>query len=255
MSNTTKQKWTEDRVATLLSIVGTDTNTQVSVSNVTAASEALDVSAKSVAAKLRNLDYTVESLAVKTAPTFTQDEADTLAAFVTSHSGQYTFAEITAKVFAHNPDISPRQVQGKLLHLELTEHVAPSPKVDTPKKFTDAEEATIIQMASGGAFLEDIAEALGRSLNQIRGKCLAISRAVEGFSIPKQRESYAAAEKVDVISTITNIDSLTVQEIAEISGKSERGVRTILTHRGITCADHNGAKRREKLDAAKSEAA
>ena len=42
---------------------------------------------------------------------------------------------------------------------------------------------------------------------------------------------------------------MTVAEIAEAIEKTERGVKTMLTRRGIDCADYKGAERKAKAAA------
>lgn len=46
---------------------------------------------------------------------------------------------------------------------------------------------------------------------------------------------------------------MTVEEIAEKADRTARGVRSMLSRRGITCADYDGAAKRAKLDAAAAE--
>ena len=48
---------------------------------------------------------------------------------------------------------------------------------------------------------------------------------------------------------ILNIADMTVAEIAEATGKSERGVKSMLSRRGISAKDHDGVAKRAKLDA------
>ncbi|WPJ68388.1 putative transcription factor D5 [Salmonella phage STP-SP2] len=42
---------------------------------------------------------------------------------------------------------------------------------------------------------------------------------------------------------------MTVAEIAEKTGKSERGVKSMLSRRGLVAKDYDGAAKRAKLDA------
>ena len=39
---------------------------------------------------------------------------------------------------------------------------------------------------------------------------------------------------------------MTVEEIADEIGKTERGVKTMLTRRGLVAADYDGAAKKEK---------
>ena len=57
--------------------------------------------------------------------------------------------------------------------MELTAHVKPAPKIEAVRTYTPEEESTFISMVNDGAFVEAIAEALGRSVNSVRGKALA----------------------------------------------------------------------------------
>ena len=48
-----------------------------------------------------------------------------------------------------------------------------------------------------------------------------------------------------MIGADVEIDGMTVEEIADQIGKTVRGVKTMLTRRGLQCADYNGAARKE----------
>ena len=76
----------------------------------------------------------------------------------------------------------------------------------------------------------------------------------EGLKVPKQR-NYKTVEKEDVLSTLENIDTMTVAEIAEVVEKSERSVKAMLTHRGISCKNYDGKGKAEKIAKKKAEAA
>jgi hypothetical protein len=45
------------------------------------------------------------------------------------------------------------------------------------------------------------------------------------------------------------VDGMTVDAIAESIGKTARGVKTMLTRRGLTAADYDGAAKKEKASA------
>jgi len=250
MTRKTLPKWDDERTAQLVAFV--DGADPVPYSVVTEAAEALGTSNRSVAGKLRKLDYTVEKAnTVEKAKTFTDEQAEELEEFVTSNSGEYTFAEIASVIFDGN--YGPKQIQGKLLAMELLDHVKRTPKKETPKKYSDAEENTFVEMAEAGAFVEDIAKALDRTLESIRGKALALNRS-RGLAIPKQRESHAK-EKVDGLEALGDVSEMTVEQIATEIGKSTRGVKTMLTRRGISASDHDGAAKRARIEERKEAAA
>ena len=101
-------------------------------------------------------------------------------------------------------------------------------------------------MVADGAFVEEIAAALNRPINSIRGKALSFLRTGEINAIPKQKESQAAS-KVDALTELGDISDMNVADIADEIGKTERGVKTMLTRRGLTAADYDGAARKERV--------
>lgn len=243
-------KWDEERETTLKKIVGS--TSPVTVALVEKAAEELDTTTRSVASKLRKMDYEVESMAKETGKSYTSAEESELEKFLTTNSGKYTYAEIAERVLGGSR--STKQIQGKILSMELYSHVKPTPKPETVKTYSDAEEAKLLGLLDKGGFIEDIAEAMGREVNSIRGKILSLSRANPDIKIPKQKH-YKSKDVADPITSLGDISNMTVAEIAEKIEKSERGVKTMLTHRGLACSDYNGAKRAEKIAAEKAASA
>ena len=99
-------------------------------------------------------------------------------------------------------------------------------------------------MVNDGAFVEAIADALGRSVNSIRGKALSLLRSGDIDAIPRQ-ESTKGASNADPLADV-DVASMTVEAIAEAIGKTARGVKTMLTRRGLTAADYDGAAKAAK---------
>lgn len=236
-------KWNDERTNALTAAV--EGQALVSKAQVAELAEMLGTTTRSISSKLRKLNFEVET-ASAVASKFTEKQTEDLIEFVTGNSGEYTYAEI-AKKFGQG--FNAKQVQGKILSLELTHHVKPSPKVEAERKYTDAECDTIITMANQGAYLEDIADALGKPIQSVRGKALSMLRSEQLDSIPKQRDNKAATTKADVLDGV-DVEGLTVEQIAETIGKTPRGVRTMLTRRGISCQDYDGASKKEKAEAA-----
>ena len=230
--------WTEERVSQLEGIVGGET--PVSQDTVKKAAEALEVSSRSVSSKLRKMGVEVSPVSA-TPKTFSDAEEAALVEFLNENAGTYTYVQI-ADAFADGK-FSARQIQGKVLSLELTDAVAKTPPKESVKTYSEAEEATFVKMAEAGAFLEDIADKLGRTLASVRGKALSLSR-TEGISIPPQRESHAA-NKVDPLEALGDITEMTVAQIAEAINKTERGVKQMITHRGLVCADYKAKAKKE----------
>lgn len=242
---TTAKNWSEENVNTLMGIVGSES--PVAVATVEAAAAALGKSTRSVASKLRQLDLTVASMAKEKVATFTPEQSADLAAFVKSNSGRYTYKEI-AETFGSG-QFSAKQIQGKLLALELTGSVKAAEKVEAARSYTEAEEATFIQMANSGAFIEEIATALGKTVASARGKALSLTRSESIAKIPSQKESHAKESVDPVVALGDKLATMTVAEIAAAVDKTERGLKTLLTRRGIDCADYKGAAKKEKAEA------
>jgi transposase len=234
-------KWTDERTAQLTAFIGDES--PVSQSTVAEAADQLETSTRSVSSKLRKMGYDVELASARASRTFSADQEATLAAFVQDNSGQYTYAQI-AENFAGG-EFSAKSIQGKILSMELTGHVAPAPKVETVRTYSADEEAQFIAMVNNGDFVEAIAEALDRSVNSIRGKALSLLRSGEIDAIPRQEHTKGGA-KEDPLADLGDVSGMTVEEIAEAIGKTPRGVKTMLTRRGVSASDYDGAGKAAK---------
>ena len=232
-------KWTDERTQQLTDFVGSES--PVSQATVANAADELETSVRSVSSKLRKMGFDVELASASQSKAFSDEQESTLSNFVQDNSGSYTYAEIAENF--EGGHFSAKSIQGKILSMQLTEHVKPAPKVETVKSYNEDEEATFVSMVNDGAFIEQIAESLGRSVNSIRGKALSLLRAGEINAIPKQ-ENVVGNSKADPLADM-DISDMSVEDIADEIGKTVRGVKTMLTRRGLQCADYNGAARKE----------
>ena len=232
-------KWTDERTASLTDFVGSES--PISQSTVASAADELETSTRSVSSKLRKMGFDVELASASASKSFSDEQEATLAAFVTDNSGSYTYAEIASNF--DGGSFSAKSIQGKILSMELTSHVKPAPKVETVRTYTPEEEGTFVSMVNDGSFVEEIADALGKSVNSIRGKALSLLRSGEINAIPKQKETKGSS-KADVLADV-DVASHTVEEIADQIGKTVRGVKTMLTRRGLQCSDYNGAAKKD----------
>lgn len=245
MTDKTAKKWSDEVVAQLLEIVGSES--PVSTATVESAATTLGVTVRSVAAKLRQLDREVASMAKEKVSAFTPEETAGLEAFVESNAGAYTYKEIAEKY--EGGKFNAKQIQGKILALELTGSVKPAEKVEVARTYTPEEEAKFVALVKKGAFIEEIAEALGKTVASVRGKALSLTRQGEIDKIPAQKESHAK-DNTDAVDALGDkISTMTVAEIAAAVEKTERGIRTLLTRRGITVKDHDGAAKKAKAEA------
>ncbi|MBT5638229.1 MAG: hypothetical protein HOJ16_06675 [Candidatus Peribacter sp.] len=237
-------KWTDERTDALTNFVGDES--PVSQATVAEAAGELETSTRSISSKLRKMGHEVELASASATRAFSDAQEATLSAFVSDNSGEYTYAEIAG----HFEDgaFSPKSIQGKILSMELTGHVKPAPKVEAVRTYSPAEEVTFVSMVQDGAFVEAIAAELDRSVNSVRGKALSLLRSGEIDAIPRQ-ETTKGASKEDPLAELTDIGSMGVEDIAEAIGKTARGVKTMLTRRGLSAADYDGAAKKEKASA------
>lgn len=239
----TTQKWSDERTAQLVSIAGAS---PVSAETVNQAALELETSTRSVSSKLRKLGYEVASLAKVSNTKWSASQANTLTEVLQANPNFYSYADLAENFF--EGEFTAKQIQGKVLSLELTAHIKPAEKTEAVRTYTKDEEDMFLSLVETGNFVEDIAAKLNKSVNSVRGKALSLLRSGEITKIPAQRESHAK-DTVDAVDALgTGIASMTVEQIATATNKTERGIRTILTRRGIKCADYDGEAKRAKAD-------
>lgn len=186
-----------------------------------------DFPRRSVTAKLRKLGYDVPKKP-GAAPVFSADETDALSSFLQENTGNLTAEEISQQ-FADGK-FTARQINGKALSLEMTSHVKPAEKKVTPRTYSEDDEAIITDMVDNGAYLEEIADKVGRTPNSIRGKLLSM-----GLKAPQRDKK---TSKSDPYEGIEDMLDQSVEDIASHFDKTVRGVKTVLTRRGLACADY-----------------
>jgi len=183
---------------------------------------------RSVTAKLRKQGYDVPHKP-KAAPTFTEEETNELRDFLEANYGVHTAEEIAENVAGGK--FNARQINGKALSLEMTGAIRPADKKAAPRSYTEAEEEQIAEMAASGAFIEDIAEALGKPVQSIRGKLLSMQ-----LKAPQRDKKVARSDSYEGIEDFAT--KMTVAQLAEHYGKTERGVKTVLSRRGLSATDY-----------------
>ena len=218
-----KFEYTEDMVTRMHDVAGSGVTEEI----IESLMGEFDFPRRSVTAKLRKLGYDVPKKP-GAAPVFSADETDALSSFLEENSGNLTAEEISQQ-FAGGK-FTARQINGKALSLEMTGHVKPAEKKVTPRTYSEEEESKISDMVEGGSYLEEIADAMNRSVNSIRGKLLSM-----GLKAPQRDKKDS---KADPYAGIEDMLDQTVEEIAEAFDKTVRGVKTVLTRRGLACADY-----------------
>ena len=240
-----KVNWNDENTQRLESMVdSSETVTQERLSEI---ADEMGTTPRSIGAKLRKLGYEVERAGAKPSLWTEQEEAD-LRSFVENNPGTYTYRELAAQFM--DGKFTDKQIQGKILNLELFDKIRKAEKRSAPRTYTPEEESRFVEMVNGGSTMEQLSEEFGKSVASVRGKALSLYRAGEISAMPTQ-EVTAASKTADPIAELTNLEEMTVEEIAEATGKSERGIKSILSRRGLTSANYDGAARREKLDSKK----
>jgi len=243
----TKINWNEVNTATLAELAGS-MDTEVSQDRLIEIAEEMGTTSRSIGAKLRKMEFLVAK-AVAKASAWSSDQEAALAALVNKNANELTYSEIAASF--EDGLFTSKQVQGKLLNMELFGLVRKAEKKIAPRTYTEAEETKFISLVEGGATMEVLAEAFGKTVASVRGKSLSLVRSKDIESMPKQEKS-TAKEAKDILEGV-DVTNMTVDEVVEVTGRSARGIKSILSRRGISCTDYDGQARREKLDSKTSD--
>lgn len=221
-----KFEYTEDMVARMQEVAKNELTEEA----IEALMAEFDFPRRSVTAKLRKLGFEVPKKP-GAAPIFSADETEALAEYLEANSGESTAEEIAAHFSdAWGREVTARQINGKALSMEKTGDIKPAEKKVAPRTYSETEEATIAKLVGEGKFLEDVADAVGRPVNSIRGKLLSM-----GLKAPQRDKK---ATKSDPYEGIEDMLDKSVEEIATAFDKTVRGVKTVLTRRGLSCADY-----------------
>lgn len=242
-----KINWNEENTARLVSFV--TEGVEVTQDELASIADEMGTTTRSIGAKLRKLGYDVQKAAARVSAWSTEQENE-LRDFVEANPGAFTYKEIAAQF--QGGAFNDKQIQGKILNLELYHLVRKAEKKVAPRTYTPEEEARFVEMANSGASMEALSEAFGKSVASIRGKALSLLRSGEISEMPHQAVSNAK-EAADPLADLADISSMTVEEIAEATGKTVRGIKSTLSRRGLTASNYDGAARREKLDAKNAE--
>lgn len=239
--------WNEENTNKLTGLVGAIESGEVSRETVESVADEFGTSSRSIGNKLRNLGYTVQKAAEK-ASLWSEAQEAQLTSVLEGNSQKYTYAELETVL---DMGFTAKQIQGKVLSMELFSHVRKAEPKAAKRDYTPEQDASFVQMCKSGATIEDLVEHFGKSAARIRGKALSFLRTKEIDAMPTQKTSTAKAQK-DALEGL-DVANMAVEDIAEQSGHSVRGIKSMLSRRGITAANYDGAAKRAKLDAAAKE--
>ena len=244
---TTKFSWTAENTEALTAAVeGIEIVSQEQTASL---AEQLGTTARSVGAKLRKLGVNVAT-AAKPASAWTPELEASLTALLEANDGKYTYAEL-AEVFGNG--FSAKQLQGKVLHMELTNKVRKSDKKAPVRQYSEAEEEQFIALVNADKSIEEIALTMNRTVPQIRGKALSLVR--EGRIAAQPRQAVVAQSARANIFEGVDVAEFTVAELAEKLGKAERSIKASLTRKALSAKDYDGAAKAKKNAEKKAAAA
>ncbi|TRG40313.1 hypothetical protein FG704_024975, partial [Salmonella enterica subsp. enterica serovar Anatum] len=115
------------------------------------------------------------------------------------------------------------------------------------RSFTPDEETDFVNQVVAGATIEAIAAHFGRNIKQIRGKALSLLREGRIAAMPVQ-ETSSAKTREDLLEGL-DLANMAVAEIAEKTGKSERGFKFILSGLGLFAKNYVVPAKLVKLEA------
>lgn len=234
-----KFTWTTENTAELMaSIVSGEVVTQEQAATL---ADQLGTTARSIGAKLRKLGVQVAT-AAKAVSNWTPDLEAQLVDILTSNEGVFTYTELVDQM---GGVFSAKQLQGKILHLELTANVKKADKKEVARKYSDEEETIFVDMTTSGASIEEIALTLNRTVPQCRGKALSLVREGRIAAQPHQAVVAAPATAVNIFEGV-DVGSLTVLELATKLDKAERSIKSALTRKGLSAKDYDGAAKAKK---------
>ena len=211
----TLPKWTDERTDQLTNFVGDES--PVSQATVAEAAETLETTTRSISSKLRKMGYDVE-LASSSARALSVKSKKLLLKLLLLKT-QVLIPMPRLPSIIRDGAFSAKSIQGKILSMELTGHVKPAPVKEAVRTYTPAEEATFVTMVNDGAFVEAIADVMGRSVNSVRGKALSLLRSGEIDAIPRQ-EVTKSTSAADPFAALSDITAMTVEAIADEIGKT-----------------------------------
>ena len=190
-----------------------------------------NASHRSIAGKLRHMDY---DLARKTtaASKYTPEMEETIRQMCADEDNLPS-----QEALAEALGVSCQSIGGKLISMGIygvkKEHKASS---DYERKFTPEDEATIIEMvnAPGDTYIEDIAEKLGKTVNQVRGR-LAGMRIKGVLTRDKKANKKARIYTDELLASIKeDIDAgISLEDIAEKFNLNFVGLRSIAGKKGL----------------------
>lgn len=228
-------KWEDTEVARLQEVIDSFSGDTIPYATVEELGEELGKSTRAVGAKLRALDGVVAKKNA-TASKWPEDEANHLATLIDEGKTDVEIAEIMGKTV--------KQVRGKALSMQLMDKlvIVKQEKTEKAKTFTDDETALVQEMAENGEFIEDIAETVGKTVRQVRGKLLSLK-----LTAPQREKKSDTKTKVYTDEVVAQVKEMvaagdTAEAIAEALELNPVGLKSWLGRNKLKTADMGTGK-------------
>ena len=187
---------------------------------------------RSLGGKLRYMGYTLEKKgAVVGVKSYTDEEEATIREMCSDPDNLPFQEDVAAAVGRECKSIGGKLVSMKIYGVLKRDKVVN----DTPKLFTEADEVVINEMvdAEGDTFVEDIAEALGKEVKQVRGKLagMRIKGVLTRNKVTRAAKLYTD-ELLASIQVMLDADK-TLEEIADKFTLKVSGLHSTLAKKGM----------------------
>lgn len=213
----------------------------VTKETVAALAEEFNFSPRSVAAKLRSLEYTVP-LSTE-GPVFSAEETEAFKNFLNTHNATLTAAEIAEQFLGGK--FNYRQITGKALTLEMMDRIKKAEKAVKPRTYTPDEEALITKLVDQGKFIEDIAEALNKDIKSIRGKLLSMDLTAPQ-KVKKVVNKDGLYPNLEALAPTMTVEELQAHYEKDGTPRTIRGIKTAISRRKIQGKDYPSSKKSEE---------
>ena len=224
----------EEKLAKLETLITEAAGEEVSYADAEALATELEFPTRSVSAKIRALGGTVTKKNASKEK-WPEVEADIVADMIENKATDVEIAEKLGKTV--------KQVRGKALSMGLMDKLIRVTAVKPTKQYTEEDEARILEMVESGDFLEEIAEAMGKTKNQVRGKLLSMK-----LTAP-QRDKKSATAKIYTDEVIAEITAMveadeTAEDIATTLELNLTGLKSRLGKLGLRTSDMGGKSKK-----------
>jgi len=190
---------------------------------------------RSFATKLRFSNYNIgRKTQVATVKAFSPEDEAVISEMTSDPDNLPYLEEIAEKL-----DKKPQQVRGKLVSMRISGILKRDKVVQEPtvKLFSEEDEVTIFGMTEDEdnmPFIEEIADALGKTVKQVRGKIASLR--IKGVLTRDKKETIKVKVYTDeVIANVTQFvkDGLGLDAIVEKTGLNKIGLRSQLGKLGL----------------------